>query len=315
MTPRLRREAGFTLIELLLVLSLTLVITGASLQAFNVFERGTARSQKLNENVEQSRNGLDVLSRQLRNLAKRFYPNQAVVVRAAPNDLIFQTSDPGKKWVRYCLDTTYFGNGTYAALRMAQSTSDIPTWMLSAGCGDGWPANAGTVVAQNVVNQTVTPYPQSVFTYRCADAKPAGCPATAADYGSIKTVGAQLLVDQNVSSRPLPQRVATAVYMRNQNEPPVAPPFASRLLPTTNQVVLNASAATDPEGRSLRFFWFLGDAPAFTCDAPPPTEQILSRSVVYTHTFDPPGVPASFSYAVCDPGELRAVSTTQQVSP
>ena len=49
---------------------------------------------------------MDLAARQLRNLANQDPSQQTTTIaRALPFDLVFQTSDPSRKWVRYCLDT------------------------------------------------------------------------------------------------------------------------------------------------------------------------------------------------------------------
>ncbi len=99
-------ERGFTLIEVMLVMSLALVILGATLTSFTTFERKQKQSTILNDSAQTARNSMDHASRQLRNLANQDPSQQTTTIaRALPFDLVFQTSDPSRKWVRYCLDT------------------------------------------------------------------------------------------------------------------------------------------------------------------------------------------------------------------
>jgi prepilin-type N-terminal cleavage/methylation domain-containing protein len=322
MTSTPRTEDGFSLPEMLIVMVTFLIILGATLTTFNQFERTSKRSQSLSENVEESRRALDALSRQLRNIAKRYFKTDLVITRAEGDDLVFQTSDPSKKWVRYCVDTSFSGTPSAGILWTGESAGALPGWMTSTGCdGASWPGAAGHQVGHLIVNGYPVTFPQPIFTYACGDLKPASCPASPADYGSIKSISMQLLVDQKVDSAPAPTRVATSVYLRNQNEgprfaPPPATAFTYRLNPLEDkdQVILNGSGASDPEGRTLRFFWFVGDPPSFTCDKPPSAEQILSRSVTYTYTFANP-TPVRFSLVVCDPGDLQAIAPTQTIGP
>jgi len=51
----LRSERGFTMIELLTVMSLALVILGATLTSFNAFERRSKQTTTLNEVAQVAR--------------------------------------------------------------------------------------------------------------------------------------------------------------------------------------------------------------------------------------------------------------------
>jgi prepilin-type N-terminal cleavage/methylation domain-containing protein len=107
---RLRSQRGFTLIELMIVMSLALVILSATLTSFTNYYRSQKRSQNLNDSAQVARNAMDYASRQLRNLANQDPTQQTTTIaRALPFDLVFQTSDPSRKWVRYCLDTAGAG--------------------------------------------------------------------------------------------------------------------------------------------------------------------------------------------------------------
>src|SRR3954453_14443580 len=110
MSHRTDNEAGFTLIELMLVMSMAIVILGATLTSFNTFYSKNKVSQQLNDTAQVARNSMDLAARQLRNLANQDPSQQTTTIaRALPYDLVFQTSDPSRKWVRYCLDSTAAG--------------------------------------------------------------------------------------------------------------------------------------------------------------------------------------------------------------
>ena len=88
-------------------MSLALVMLGATLTSFTNFDRRSKRTQTLNDTAQVARNAMDHASRQLRNLANQDPSQQTTTIALAmPYDLVFQTSDPTRKWVRYCLDTT-----------------------------------------------------------------------------------------------------------------------------------------------------------------------------------------------------------------
>ena len=168
--------------------------------------------------------------------------------------------------------------------------------------GTGWAL--AHVVTSKVSNQA-NGVDRPIFDYECGPGQPASCPASAVDYPRITTVGLQLYVDDNVSDSLREMRVSTAVFLRNQNEPPTASATWSRK--ATSQVTLNGAASTDPEGRTLDFYWFKGTAPTAAdfadCTADP--AAAVGSGTTYTHTFtEPVGSTVNFWLVVRDPGCL-----------
>jgi type II secretory pathway pseudopilin PulG len=290
-------EDGFTLVELLLVCSLFIVVLSATLLTFNEFERNGAKEQRRLEQVETARRGLEHFARQARNLAKQSSTGVNTINRAEAYDVIFQTSDPTRTWVRYCLDAD------------APPTKGL-LWMFenSAGLGDtgsctadtpGW-ARA-TTVADHVVNVSES---RPVFSYICAVGV-SDCTSSDAFFERINGFHGDLRIDIDPGWTPEAMRVSTAVFLRNQNQKPTARFTATRLGP--QQVLLNASASTDPEGRTLRFYWFQGTAPAFTCEDGPPDSATYWTGATLAHSFtELPGSYVPFTLVVCDPGDLQS---------
>jgi prepilin-type N-terminal cleavage/methylation domain-containing protein len=307
-------ERGFTLIEVMLVCSLFLVVLGATLTAFTAFTTNHRRGEKQVDQAEAARVGLDLAARQLRNLANPTVNASTTVDRALPYDFIFQTSDPAKTWVRYCTQTT--GDGSLNAARLWEAESATAT--LSAGMrgscpGTGW-ATAHVVTAK-VANQAGG-VDRPIFEYECGPSQPTTCPASAAEYSRITNVGIQLFVDDIVGDSLREMRVSTAVYLRNQNEPPTATATSSRK--ATQQVILNGAASSDPEGRTLEFFWFEGTAPTAAdfadCTAAP--ANAAGTGVTYTHTFtESIGSTVNFWLTVRDPGCLTHTYPISVVVP
>jgi hypothetical protein len=69
-------------------------------------------------------------------------------------------------------------------------------------------------------------------------------------------------------------QVSTSVFLRNQNEAPTA----SVTGPTTvgpHKISLNGTGSSDPEGRTLDFYWFMDTAPPASelanCNQSPPS--------------------------------------------
>jgi type II secretory pathway pseudopilin PulG len=249
------------LVELLVVMSLSLLLLGATLTSFTNFYRQDKQSQTLNDTAQIARDSLDFAARRLRNLANQD-PSQltTTIARAGAHDLIFQTSDPSRKWVRYCLDTTSGGAepATTSRGKLWESetvTAVAPSPAMMGSCpGTGWVSKR--IVADRVTNLA---FGRSlpVFDYSCRSSAPVGCPSSTADFPRITNVGAQLYVDPNPGKAPAELRVVTGVYLRNQNEKPVAD-FTS-ITAASRTVILNGSGSSDPDGRTLAYDWFRGN--------------------------------------------------------
>jgi hypothetical protein len=158
-----------------------------------------------------------------------------------------------------------------------------------------------------------------VFTYGCAAGAAAGCPSSAIDYTRITNINAQLYVDRNPGKAPAELRVVSSVFLRNQNEAPVAEYTSTAAGSRT--VILNGSASTDPEGRTLAYDWFLGNGtitltPEEACaqeikqKANGTTLIYLGQGATYRYSV-PAGVasPMNIQLVVRDPGCLYASKT------
>ena len=302
---RLRADdRGFTLVEVMLVCVLFLVVLGATLTAFTAFTTNHRRGEKQVEQAEAARIGLDVAARQLRNLANPTVNASTTVDRALPYDFIFQTSDPAKTWVRYCTQTTGAASLNAARLWETESASAALSASMRGPCpGTGW-ATAHVVTAK--VSNQAAGVDRPIFEYECGAGQPPSCPASAAEYSRITNVGIQVYVDDKVGDSLREMRVSTAVFLRNQNEPPTAAATSSRK--ATRQVILNGAASADPEGRTLEFFWFKGGAAPTAADFADCTAKpasALGSGVTYTHTFtEAIGATVEFWLVVRDPGCL-----------
>jgi hypothetical protein len=309
MRRRIAAGDGYTLVEMVLVSALFLVVLTATLGAGGTFAKLTRDSDSSSDQIDRARQGMERGMRQLRNLARRV--DVPTIARATSGDFIFQTSDPERTWVRYCLQTRSTGRVWLWSLNTAGSVTSA----MSGACpGTGW--DRADVLAQNVTNSAANrDYP--LFDYGCVQTAPASCPSTTADLDRITNITMQLLIDDDLTVAPPEARLVSAVYLRNQNEPPTAA-FAARPL-ATRQVLLNASGSTDPEGRTLRFMWFKAPAPSFTCDDGPPASLLISQGATLTYAFSPSeglsGTSASFELVVCDPGDLQARATAQVTIP
>jgi prepilin-type N-terminal cleavage/methylation domain-containing protein len=300
---RLRADQrGFTLIEVMLVCSLFLVVTGATLTAFTSFTTSHRRTEIQHDQAEEARLALDLAARQLRNLANPTITATETIKRAEDYDFIFQTSDPAKTWVRYCVEPTGLASVGMARLWEAEGATLSPG--TDGACpGTGW-SKPPRVVAGNVSNR-VGGIDRNVFDYECAPGFPATCPAVAAEYPRITNVGLELYVDAKPADKIKEMRVSTAVFLRNQNEPPTA--SATSRDTGSKMVILNASGSSDPEGRTLQYYWFKGTAPVSTdfpdCNSAPANS--LGEGITLTQQFTQvAGTNVNYWLVVRDPGCL-----------
>jgi type II secretory pathway pseudopilin PulG len=307
MRRRLADERGVTLTEVMLVSILFVVILGATLTAVASFDRSVKTNEKLQAQAEDARRSLDMMGRQLRNLAKRI--NEPVILRATSDDFVFQTSDPTKTWVRWCMQAGAPGRPGTLYFNETPNAATVSGAMLGPCPGSGW--TRATPMSESVVNAVGS---RKVFSYACLPDKGTTCPASSADFPLIKSVNAQLFIDDDSAKRPKELLVSSTVYLRNQNEAPTAL-FTSRPSGTPLRVILNGAGSTDPEGRTLRYYWYKGStAPAFTCDQPPAMTdghlEGISPNYTFVGTDGPVGTTVPFTLVVCDPGDLQARYTT-----
>ena len=309
MTRALRREGGFTIVELMLVCVISLIIFGITLTAWASFYRSNQSVEKQNDNAEQARVALDRAARQLRNLANPTVNATTTIFRATDYDFIFQTSDPAKTWVRYCVDAP----GTAGATLWESEHDEATMPPVTSACpGTGW--NQGnTSVVTGVTNQ-LGGIDRDVFTYECSVSAPATCPASAAEFSKIRNVAMNLWVDAEVGDRVTELNVSTGVFLRNQNEGPTAVVSEPHKLQALRWF-LNGSGSSDPEGRTLEYFWFEGAPPTASEIASTPCTQEFEgtdwRGVTYAKKFQPSdaGQSRTFYLLVRDPGCLTSLST------
>jgi type II secretory pathway pseudopilin PulG len=316
-------ERGVTVIELLLVLALSIGVLTATLATFESFMQVDHDNNTRNDTAQLARNALDVQARQLRNLAKRVA--SPVIDTVGPYDLIFQTNDPSRTWMRYCLDTTAPASTARGRLwvgELAVPSALTPTPVsaaMRAGCpGTGW--SATRVVSDYVTNRrdgAVRP----LFSYTCTTGTT--CSSDPSRYDQIISVTAQTIIDTTPATNPVELPVTSSVYLRNQNQPPVAS-FQATPASASRTVTLNASGSSDFEGRTLAYYWFKQQMPAaasIDCAHPDPGNPgsglpqtlwgagtvYLGEGITLNHTFPLSdglaGSTRTIGLVVCDPGD------------
>ncbi len=304
MTAGPRGEDGFTLPELLVGMTMMLVVLVATLASFEGF-LGVQRSDERRTIAQDGvRRAIDHLERQLRNLAT---PAQGVpsIARATATDLVFQTADPQKRWVRYCIDPQDPGAATGGARLWYQTISNASAPPTGADCphAAGW--SSTTAVGEAVVNVrdgVVRP----VFTYNWP--RDADGAEVRTDTAAITRIATDVRVDEDPRAAPAEQRLTSGVFLRNQNQQPVA---AFSVTPTGTGLVLNGSATTDAEGQGLDFRWYAGTRTGFADGCVPAAGDLptyLGTGVVLNVTTPADAAPpASVTLCVADPGGLTSV--------
>jgi type II secretory pathway pseudopilin PulG len=284
-----RREDGMTLVEVLIVMILMMIILGATLTTFNTFERNSRDNQNQNEAQDEARRALDLMARDLRNLASPTPLLPLAVDVSLPQDLIFQSTGkvkpPGSlnaqntTRVRYCLDAT---NRVLYRQIQTWPTAAAPAIPTSAcGSTSGW--NQTLAVTRDVSNGA-----RPVFTYN------------AVDHDKITEVSTQVFVDTTPTRAPLEVNLQSSVYLRNQNRAPSAI-FSAVSMPS-GTIFLNASESEDPEEKSLTFEWY---------DASLSPVKKVGEGIVFTYT--PPAAGNRQMYLIVRDAALSTTSSTKTV--
>lgn len=303
MTARLQDEDGYSLPEVLIAMVLMLIVMGATLTTLDGFRTNQKLDERRTEAQQSLRHSVDQLERQLRNLATPAVDVKSIN-RAGSHDLVFQTADPQKRWVRYCTDPAdpLVASGRarlwYGVSNVASATPPADT----ACPGTGWTSTSS--VGESVVN-ALDPDNRPVFRYNWPRDE-TGAEITT-DTSAITRIRTELWVDTNPGKRPVEQHLFSGVFLRNQNQAPV-PAFTF----TAAGRILNASGTTDFEGRRLNFHWYYGTSavtppPACAPADPPPAEYLgfgIVQRLPATAT-----APQVVTLCVIDPGDLQVTLT------
>jgi len=285
MTGLHRDESGFTLVELLVASVLVIVVLSATLLALESFQRNAKVNERQNEAQDKARNAMDLLARDLRNLASPTPLLPKAVDLNDATDVIFQSEGKVKpagslnaqntRRLRYCLSP----EGTLYRQVQTWTSAAAPAVPGHASCPDGSWGNQ-LPVADDVVNGN-----RPLFTYN-SDVPEA-----------INEVSSSLWVDVNPGSTPSEVSLQTSVFLRNQNRAPIAD-FSVAV--QGSQVLLNGSGSKDPEEKPLTYKWYDGA-----------TDAYLGDGIVRTYT--PPAPGTRSYYLIVDDGTLNAKSVTKDI--
>lgn len=270
MSPRPEQD-GFALIELLLVMTVSLVMLSAVLLVFDGFQRRADDNARLNESQAVTRQTIDQLARDLRNLASPTPEQPQAIDSASAYDLVFQTVNPNGgtssnitnvQRVRYCLDTPTSGDSTLWAQKQTWASASPPAMPALSGCpstANGW--GPGERLVDGVTNRAQN---RPLFVYN------------AAIKTDITAIAAQVYARANKHQEPRVGVLRTQVFLRNQNQAPTA--AFTPTLTGSGHAILNGSASSDPEGDELRYDWYLDQTPDCRTGTPPPAH---GQGIVY----------------------------------
>jgi type II secretory pathway pseudopilin PulG len=290
LATRLRDEAGQTLTELLIVAAMVPVVLGAALSTATSFDSNVRRNQDLNESQARTREAIDQLSRNLRNLASPTPEQPQAVDKVDPYDLVFQTVNPGGagtggnpanvRRVRYCLEAGTTAPKKLWAQTQSWTSTTAPAVPSTATCpASGW--GNQRVLAQGLTNR-LNGQNRPLFQFN------SNTPS------AVNAIIVQAWLAGGNGTEPSQGVLRSQVFLRNQNEAPVASPTAT---PGGQlRVVLNGSASYDPEGQELTYRWYEGTT-------------FLGSGIVLQSTLATAGT-HTITLKVYDPAGLEGTATT-----
>jgi prepilin-type N-terminal cleavage/methylation domain-containing protein len=300
------REEGFTLIEVLVTIALALVVFGATLAAFNVFQHDEVYARQRNETQDAARNTIDRLTHQLRSVIAPSAKYPGALEEAEKYSIQFETVDTSNTTfgvnneshamrVRYCLDDS---NPSDAILReYTQKWGELDPGAPSATACNGHLEGGWTAAQQLVghVTNEIGKQERSVFTY------------SSSELPQIITVTSDLYLDVNPGRRPGESRLTSAVSLRNANRRPVAK-FTIGSEAGSNEYRLNASASYDPSGLALTYKWWEKEAANSEVELPT-TSQISQVALEKSKT------KYTFKLQVTNPGGLSETFVKEVETP
>lgn len=268
---RLRDERGFTLVELLVSATMMLIILGATLTVFEAMQRQRTLSLRAMDAQQTTRQTLDRMARQLRNLASPSDVRSVAgtlprsIDRDLPYDLVFKDVDqvqpagslntPNVRRVRYCLDASTPSAGVLWMQTQTWTSATAPTLPADTSCPGStasWNGGPAQRVATGVTNANATPA-RALFSYSGDVGAITGTDPNSR--ANIDRIQADVFVDADPLKPPKEAELSTGVFLRNQNREPLAQFTVTVVQPTTGTIQLNGSASQDPESQPLDYVW------------------------------------------------------------
>jgi prepilin-type N-terminal cleavage/methylation domain-containing protein len=247
-----RQEQGFTLIELIVTMAITTVVFGATLTLLDVFQRNNRVDQLRHENQDDARSAMDLIARQIRNVAAPSSGSPGALLLSKNYSMLFDTIDNSSTYawgansshtmmVRYCLNNTNPENEALwmQVKRWKTVSEETPT---PSGCPDvsGYFESSRQLV-QHMVNRIGGRTTAPLFVY------------SAATPPQIASVEINMYLNINPGHAPGETQLTSGIGLRNANRPP----FASFTAKQVNEFErLDASGSYDPDGLALTYKWW-----------------------------------------------------------
>jgi type II secretory pathway component PulJ len=299
---RMRSQDGFTLVEVLIVSVLMIVVLGATLTTFDSFQQSVSVNERQNRAQDTTRNAMDLMARDLRNLASPSKNEPLALDLNEAQEIIFQSEGrvmpagslnaANTQRVRYCLSPT----GTLYRQVQTWTTVGFPDPPDNSACpGTGWTTTM--LVAESVVNAG-----RPIFTYNAVDPR------------DVTEVTSTLYVDVNPGRSPTESTLQSSVYLRNQNREPTAV-FSLAIANGGTAIIMNASESTDPEEKPLTFTWYIdgaaelgegADDVVHTAQVPPGTHEVRVR------VSDGPLYDDADTQSICLPSPAQNITCTPE---
>lgn len=286
---RLRSDQrGFSLVELLTASALMIVVISATLFTYEQFVRNSDANTRQNDSQDAVRNATDRLARDLRNLASPTPWQPNAIEKATAYDIVFQNVNPvgppsgqnstNVRRVRYCLSNANPANEELWVQSQTWTSSTPPAMPGTGSCPDpSWPSANNQQLANHLTNRNAG-LDRPLFLFNSTT------------LSAITSIRTQAYVDVDPTRNPPEVSLQSGVFLRNQNQAPIASFTATP--GGSHKVLLNGSASYDPEGQDLVYDWYdgstnVGEGITFTYTTPCSTSCTRDLSL---KVYDPAGL-------------------------
>lgn len=278
-----RKQSGFTLVEMLIAMTLMLIVLGATLNSWDGFVTRQAKATRVQEQQDNARIAMDRMVAQLRNLANPVIASQTTIDTAEDFRLIFQTTDPQKQWVMYCVNAG--ARTLWYQVSAVIATNPPVNPSMRTGCPSNKQAASGPepnfwATTQQISAAINNGASRPAFSYTTVDASSGAAstlatPVSTANKPKVNAVSSDLWIDTDPAASPPEVELRSGVYLRNQNQAPTAR-FGVAQVTGNKKYTFTASASSDPEQRTLQYNWYRTTATPTSFPSTAPKENCPS---------------------------------------